>query len=1032
MRANAGRATPRNLGRAAVVAAFAALMTVPAGAAWDGTQKIRLGDSVGAEFAAAAGAESHVFSFYAPETTKVSTLVKPLVKTSGLAAAVSLVDGAGANVDLGAAGTPTAIKNFVIANRGNYGFKVVSTAGTGEYRLTTKATWPKTFATQLTTALTYEFGAPAGSTVDISVKKAKGSAAAPTVSAVAGPSGALTITAGALIRKLAIPVDGRYRVTVANAGTAGAPIDLVVKFTAPKSARVWAFGTATASPATDNAKRKLWESSKHAALATEAFAHWNNDIPAVIPTSCAKCHSGAGYEDFLGVDGTAAGTVNNAAALGRVVDCAACHNAGTANLTTVTFAATGNLAPTAPLAPVTPTTITGIGDESRCMVCHQGRESKYTLDSMISLAFVDGTTTPKTLLPIDVDAVDTSSSDGDGTIGFKNIHYFAAAATLYGRDASVGYEYDGKAYEKKFTHVEDYDSCIKCHDPHTLKVKISECATCHDIAPANVTDPTKYEDAIHDLHGARMAGTISDFDGDGNATEGLYEELVGTSDVLLKAIKEYAKDVNAAPIGYDGAVYPYFFADTNENGTIDTGEGGYAKWTARLVKAAFNYQMFKKDPGGFAHNGKYLNELMYDSITDLDAHALVDVTVANGYTVNLAGMVRNDVGHFDTSADAYTDWADDTGVTSSCARCHSLEGFRFRVKYGIDTTISQPTVAGMLCESCHVVGADFKTDPARVYVDKVAFMTYPTTATSTQITGVTINNNPTTPDDSFVCMTCHQGRQSKISIDIYVAAATNPQTLQFQHVHYFPAGATQYSTKAGVAYPWSGITDSTAAAFPVARKYAAPWTHYNANAWVGYSSSVANSGMPAEAQCTFCHMQDGSHKFEPETGTSCKLCHGNGTIETYRASAGGLTSLSIDFDGNAATTELVQEVQVFKDALYAKIQAYAARKAKPGIVFFEHQYSSPYWFRDQDLDGLPDPAVAPATGYIRYSNMDKYMVYASHDLTMAYRDAGSWAHNPRYTMQYLYDAIDYMDDELWNGSPVNPTNGAPLVRPITN
>ena len=46
---------------------------------------------------------------------------------------------------------------------------------------------------------------------------------------------------------------------------------------------------------------------------------------------------------------------------------------------------------------------------------------------------------------------------------------------------------------------------------------------------------------------------------------------------------------------------------------------GYSTWTARLLKAAYNYQASVKDPGDFAHNAKYIIELLYDSIDDLNA-----------------------------------------------------------------------------------------------------------------------------------------------------------------------------------------------------------------------------------------------------------------------------------------------------------------------------------------------------------------------------------------------------------------------------
>ena len=50
---------------------------------------------------------------------------------------------------------------------------------------------------------------------------------------------------------------------------------------------------------------KEWQGSGHAAWETEAFRHWDADDPQEVPTSCAKCHSGAGYQDFLGADGSA-------------------------------------------------------------------------------------------------------------------------------------------------------------------------------------------------------------------------------------------------------------------------------------------------------------------------------------------------------------------------------------------------------------------------------------------------------------------------------------------------------------------------------------------------------------------------------------------------------------------------------------------------------------------------------------------------------------------------------------------------------
>ena len=128
----------------------------------------------------------------------------------------------------------------------------------------------------------------------------------------------------------------------------------------------------------------------------------------------------------------------------------------------------------------------------------------------------------------------------------------------------------------------------------------------------------------------------------------------------------------------------------------------------------------------------------------------------------------------------------------------------------------------------------------------------------------------TKPDDSFVCMTCHQGRQSRLTLDAYIATRTTStlqQTMSFQNVHYLPAGAVQYSTKAAVGYVWTGIVDSTATALPGTRTYQGPWTHSVEAAWAPYNSTTDTGGMDEKAQCTFCHMQDGDHSFGVEAGT---------------------------------------------------------------------------------------------------------------------------------------------------------------------
>ena len=153
--------------------------------------------------------------------------------------------------------------------------------------------------------------------------------------------------------------------------------------------------------------------------------------------------------------------------VGTPVNCDACHNPATASLTEVTFPSGLK--------------VTGLGDESRCMVCHQGRESTVSVEKLISDAY--GSSTPIT-------SDDTVSS----ALRFINVHYFAAAGSLYGREAKVAYEYANPAlgteppdpvtglsarmsYDAKFAHVTSKDTCWPhCWKPNRRRSRISRCS----------------------------------------------------------------------------------------------------------------------------------------------------------------------------------------------------------------------------------------------------------------------------------------------------------------------------------------------------------------------------------------------------------------------------------------------------------------------------------------------------------------------------------------------------------------------------
>jgi predicted CXXCH cytochrome family protein len=418
---------------------------------------------------------------------------------------------------------------------------------------------------------------------------------------------------------------------------------------------------------------------------------------------------------------------------------------------------------------------------------------------------------------------------------FTNVHYFPAAATLFASRADGGYQYPGQTYDARFRHVPGYDKCTGCHDPHSVKVKYDECTQCHAGAK--------------DLEGARkirmMSSLTRDYDGDGDLGEGIHGELDGLRTKLLAAIGSYGAE-KKTPVCYDAGSYPYWFVDKNGDGMCGADEAkadnGFASWTARLAKAAYNYQLSSKDPGNFAHNAKYVIELLYDSITDVNA-ALVA-------KVDMSKATRTDDGHFNGAGQAARRWDANDKVDATCSRCHAgSSGFTFYQKYGVSTEVPD-SANGLDCATCH---QSFGTEFA---VREVTQTTFPSGITS-KLMG---NDN--------LCSSCHAGREAKATID----AALRAGPPKFLNVHYLPAGSIKQGVQAHLGYEYDGAT------------YAGPLAHTGGT------------------QCTSCHDPVASkHTFRITDAwdARCKTCHAdaNGEPKLVR------NKHRADYDGDGNITE---------------------------------------------------------------------------------------------------------------------------------
>jgi hypothetical protein len=655
-----------------------------------------------------------------------------------------------------------------------------------------------------------------------------------------------------------------------------------------------------------------WLASGHADRTAEAFRYWNEEDPAEVPAECARCHSPSGFRDYIGEDGSEVGSVEAAAPVGGVIGCDACHSTKADALSSVVFPSGVE--------------IDGLGAEARCMTCHQGRASTDTVVAEIAAAAV----TDDQVSPM---------------LHFINIHYYAAGATINAGRVRGGYQYEaelGAVYDWRFRHAPGLETCIGCHDPHSLDVRVEACAGCH----TNV-------DSVDDLKNIRMlASEASDYDGDGDLTEGIYFEVQGLRAVLIEAIRAYTADRGLGAVCYAPDSYPYFFIDSDGDGQCSAEEatyaGRFASWTPRLLKAAYNLQVASKDPGGFAHNAKYIIQLLHDSVADLN--------LGMSAPIDLTAMDRNDPGHFDGASQAARNWDGDDEVSANCSKCHGgSEGFRFFLEFGVGRSVEEQD-NGLDCATCH---EDLSSSYATVAVNKVL---YPS--------GVSVGFEDQV---SNMCGTCHSGRESKATIDAAIAAGAR----RFLNVHYLPAAAIKQGVAARVGYEYEG------------KVYAGNWDH-----------------APGDA-CTFCHDPvESRHSFDVRDnfGKCTELCHTTAVdpadIRGNPFFAGALHPL--DYDGDGSSSErLTDEIAGIEAALLAEMQNTASAGGS-SLCYDGNAY--PYFFKDTNGNGACDGTEASSSN--RFSTWTPALMKAAHNFQIAHKEHGAWAHNFDYMVQLLIDSIE--------------------------
>lgn len=316
--------------------------------------------------------------------------------------------------------------------------------------------------------------------------------------------------------------------------------------------------------------------------------------------------------------------------------------------------------------------------------------------------------------------------------------------------------------------------------------------------------------------------------------------------------------------------------------------------------------------------------------------------------------------HADAAAEAFRHWDEDEEISPACAACHSGEGFRNF--HGLDDStpgkVDGPVDTGGVvdCGTCHHAGLAEITE-----VKFPSGLMHP-------VNGVEAS-----------CLTCHQGRTAGVTVRTAIADkdldTPNPE-LRFINPHYATAAATWLGGYGGAGYHYDG------------KSYSGRFFH----------------ARPVST-CNSCHEPHTLEVvFEP-----CLTCHQADSPQDIR-----IARQSYDGSGNTSVG-IRSDIQANSALLLATIQTYAAEVAGAPVVYDGTRY--PYFFLDANGDAVADEAEGNP---ITYNAWTPRSLRTAYNWKLVSADPGSYAHNPAYALELLYDSIADLSEAL--GTDVEALN----------
>jgi len=341
----------------------------------------------------------------------------------------------------------------------------------------------------------------------------------------------------------------------------------------------------------------------------------------------------------------------------------------------------------------------------------------------------------------------------------------------------------------------------------------------------------------------------------------------------------------------------------------------------------------------------------------------------------------------DESAWPHYDW--DAGNRQSCQRCHTTTGL-------VNYTDDPENYNSELNDFSHLEGWERDADTGDVTSSGQNELLYCWGCHSDNNGGL---NNPGAIledygdcaivqygdiDESNVCLSCHIGREIGENVQ---NSDSDFNDRSFINSHYLAAGASLFGVS-GFEYEGENY---------------APVSYYKHDS-IGTPYINSDGVDDNMGPCAGCHLtSEQGHRFLPyeinEAGDDFEY----------------ITDVCSDCHGDGVTVDFIKEEE---HGYAASLEALNVALGKIGI-FFAPNY--PYFFNDLDdtsrNNGVKDWIKEDAyPGGLDVQQAGKNTMGAAFNFNLAAHESGGFAHNRIYYKRLYWDAIDWADDYIMNGS----------------